>query len=192
MTMNAARKQRGIAMLVALVVLVVVSILGVTAMRIALFQNKVSINSQLSQHLFQGAETGLQGVSALMLSELVDGQHPLADPLATLARAASGQVVRICIDGAGVPAAAGTANRTGPEEFDYEPCDSFDGNRLAVTGILAPPPPDVPAAVPIEGYDVNGNYMLQQVYSRSYAGIGGVRAQASHVQMWGVRGVNPE
>lgn len=192
MRMNQRSKQRGIALLVALVVLVVVSILGVTAMRLALFQNKVSINSQVAQHLFQGAETGLQGVSTLMVSELVDGEHPLAEPTATLARAVNGQVLRICVDDEGVPVASGTATRTGPESFDFVACDAFAGNRLAVTSILAPPPPDIPAAVPIEGYDVNGNYVLQQVYSRSYAGVGGIRAQASHVQMWGVRGVNPE
>lgn len=192
MGMTGNRSQQGIALLVALVVLVVVSILGVTAMRLALFQNKVSINSQLAQHLFQGAETGLQGISSLMIAELVDGEHPLQDPAASLARVVNGQILRVCVDDEGVPAVSGAANRTGPEVFQFVPCDSFAGNRLAVTSILAPPPPDIPAAVPIEGYDVNGNYVLQQVYARSYAGIGGVRAQASHVQMWGVRGVNAE
>lgn len=180
------------ALLVALVVLVVVSMLGVTAMRLALFQNKVSINSQVAQHLFQGAETGLQGISTLMLSEMVDGEHPLQDAAGSLARAVNGEVLRICVDDEGVPADSGNANRTGPETFQFQPCASFAGNRLSVTSILAPPPPDIPAAVPIEGYDVNGNYVLQQVYSRSYAGIGGIRAQASHVQLWGVRGVNPD
>ncbi|MFP5383371.1 MAG: PilX N-terminal domain-containing pilus assembly protein [Gammaproteobacteria bacterium] len=187
-----SRKQQGIALLVALVVLVVVSILGVTAMRLALFQNKVSINSQVAQHLFQGAETGLQGVSALMLSELVDGEHPLQDPAGSLARVVNGQVLRVCVDDAGVALVSGSANRTGPEAFQFQPCNAFAGNRLSVTSVLAPPPPDIPPVVAMEGYDINGNYVLQQVYSRSYAGIGGIRARASHVQMWGVRSVNPE
>ena len=186
------RGQQGMAMLVALVVLAVVSILGVTAMQMALFQNRVSANAQVAQHLFQGAESGLQGIAQLMVDGLADGEHPLADPASALARAWSGDVLRVCIDGDGVPAADDEAAMVGSERFEVTACDPRGPLRLQVSGVLAPPPPDLPAALPIEGYDIGGAYVLQQVYARSWSSIDGVRAQASHVQLWGVRGVNPE
>ncbi len=57
--------QRGMALTIALIVLVVVSILGIVALRTALFQNRVSINSQLSTLAFQAAESGLSATRLL-------------------------------------------------------------------------------------------------------------------------------
>lgn len=185
-------RQQGMALLVSLVVLVVVSILGATAMKLALFQNRISINAQVAQYLFQGAENGLQGVIDLMVAELPEGEHPLSDPDTALARAVNGASVRICLDPGGTPVEGGAINRVSGETFVFTPCNVIAGQRLSLTGVLAPPPPDIAAVAPIEGYDLGGPYGLQQVYSRGYAAINGMRAQASHVQMWGVRGVNTE
>lgn len=184
--------QDGMALLVALVVLVVVSLLGATAMKLALFQNRMSINSQFAQHLFQGAENGLQGVRDLMVGELPDGAHPLSVEDAAIARAINGALVRICTGADGQPVEGGLVVRNAGESFGFTACDPLPGQRFSVTGVLAPPPPDMAASMPIEGYDINGGFGLQQVYSRGYASMEGVRAQASHVQMWGVRGVSME
>jgi len=53
------RRQQGMALLISLVVLVVVSLLGIVSMKTAMFQNRVSINNQIATQSFQAAESGL-------------------------------------------------------------------------------------------------------------------------------------
>lgn len=192
--------QRGMALLIALVVLVVVSVLGATAMKLALFQNRVSINTQIEQYLFQTAESGLQAAGQAMFADLPAGAHPLSDQTRMLARAINGEVIRVCLDEDGVPQESaepvgGTGWGDDPDDARFDdrvPCEVQDGQNFTVTGFMAPPPPDIPGSVPIEGYDINGNFSLQQVYTRGASTQGGAFARAFHVQLWGVRGVSIE
>lgn len=55
-------KQRGAALLVALMILTVVSILGVTAMKTSMFNSKIATTAQVSAIAFDGAESAIAAV----------------------------------------------------------------------------------------------------------------------------------
>lgn len=55
-------KQRGAALLVALMILTIVSILGVTAMKTSMFNSKIATTTQVSAIAFDGAESALAAV----------------------------------------------------------------------------------------------------------------------------------
>ena len=54
------RRQSGAALIVALVILVVLTLLGVTAMNTSSLQENIASNTQQQVHAFQAAETGLK------------------------------------------------------------------------------------------------------------------------------------
>src|SRR5690606_17517971 len=51
--------QRGAALLVALMILVIVSILGVTAMKTSMFSSKIATGTQVDAMAFEGAESAV-------------------------------------------------------------------------------------------------------------------------------------
>lgn len=206
-------RQGGMALLIALVVLVVVSILGATAMRSALFQNRVSINQQMSQMIFQGAESGIRAV--LMCADPNEfgrcGKPDAPDP-ADPANPDLNKILpqnplhifylaymddapqRICYDGAGDPAADDQVVVTlasGSQVYDFDPCPANAGSPLRVTAVVSRPPPGLPATLPVEGYNL-GHFDTAQIYSRSFASINNVTVRSSHVQMWGVIAPSPD
>ena len=73
------QKQRGAALFVALIILLLVSMLGVSAMKGGLFHERMAFNSQAEEMTFQAAETAIGGVinearkSSALLGELASG-----------------------------------------------------------------------------------------------------------------------
>lgn len=57
-----AHSQRGAALVVALLILIIISIIGITAMRTSLFSAKVATMAQASTMSFQGAESAISAV----------------------------------------------------------------------------------------------------------------------------------
>lgn len=60
--MTCTRNSRGVALIVTLGVLLVVSLMGVGALRLSVSQSKVSMNSRLDTLSFQAAESGIRAV----------------------------------------------------------------------------------------------------------------------------------
>lgn len=56
------RNQRGAALFVALIILLLVSLMGVSAMKSGIFQERMAFNSQAEETTFQAAETAIEGV----------------------------------------------------------------------------------------------------------------------------------
>ncbi|UWN49203.1 hypothetical protein ASALC70_01402 [Alcanivorax sp. ALC70] len=76
-----ARAQRGAALLIALLILVIVSLMGVTAMKTSMFSAKISTGTQVDAMAFEGAESAvaeaysyLYGLSSVDLQPFLFGQ----------------------------------------------------------------------------------------------------------------------
>ena len=65
-TKKIAIKQRGAALIAVLIILVVITLLGVTAMRMGLTSLTLATNSQVSQLLFQSADMGTASLMKLV------------------------------------------------------------------------------------------------------------------------------
>ena len=59
---NFHTRQSGIALFITLIVLLVVSVMGVSALNMSLSQSKISLNTRLDAMSFQAAESGIRGV----------------------------------------------------------------------------------------------------------------------------------
>ena len=75
------RAQRGVALLIALLILVIVSLMGITAMKTSMFSAKISTGTQVDAMAFEGAESAveeayahLQGMSGAELQPFLRGQ----------------------------------------------------------------------------------------------------------------------
>lgn len=195
-------RQQGMALLIALVVLVVVSILGATAMRSALFQNRISINQQISQMVFQGAESGIQSVFNVANPNTNGGVAPQNTAHVFYRALVLGTPVRICYGDDGVAAAdAAVANPAdnpvqralSGDDFVFTfatPCPARADSPILVNAVVSETPPNLPASLPIEGTNLCGNqsgcYSAVQLYSRAFASIANLPVRSSHVQLWGI------
>lgn len=56
------KQQRGVALFIALILLVIISILGVSAMRMSMFNARISTGAQVNTMTFQAGESALQAV----------------------------------------------------------------------------------------------------------------------------------
>lgn len=65
-------QQRGLALMVALMVLVIISVLGITALRTSMFNARIALGAQTSVMVFQGAETAINAVVSEALNESPD------------------------------------------------------------------------------------------------------------------------
>lgn len=126
---------------IALIVLVVVSILGIVAMRTALFQNRVSINSQLETLAFQAAQSGLSAMVALD-----DTATTTVDERSTFFEQAyldSDSPRRVCLTATGTLASDSTHGTRDPDTqaigFDT-PCDALPNNPARVTTMISRSP----------------------------------------------------
>ena len=61
-TFHGVVRQRGVALFVTLLVLLIISLLGMSALRISLAQNKITLNGRIDAMTFQGAESGIRAV----------------------------------------------------------------------------------------------------------------------------------
>lgn len=57
--LDTPRNQRGVALLVALLILVIVSLMGITAMKTSMFSAKISTGTQVDAMAFEGAESAV-------------------------------------------------------------------------------------------------------------------------------------
>jgi Tfp pilus assembly protein PilX len=63
-------RQRGVALLVTLVILVIVTFMGLVAMRSGMLQVAIATNSQVNSLLFQNAESGVEAVRQLIEADV--------------------------------------------------------------------------------------------------------------------------
>ncbi|WP_157933834.1 pilus assembly PilX family protein [Alloalcanivorax mobilis] len=90
--------QSGVALLVALMILVIVSLLGVTAMKTSMFSAKIATGSQVDAMAFEGAESAVNASFGQLAAAGSSGLQPLLNG-ATLNRcltAAQGLLDRGC------------------------------------------------------------------------------------------------
>ncbi len=59
---NISCRQTGIALFITLIVLLIVSVIGLSALRMSLSQSTISLNNRLDTMSFQAAESGIRGV----------------------------------------------------------------------------------------------------------------------------------
>jgi Tfp pilus assembly protein PilX len=57
--LSSSRRQRGVALLIALLILVVVSLMGITAMKTSMFSAKIATGTQVDAMAFEGAESAI-------------------------------------------------------------------------------------------------------------------------------------
>lgn len=69
------KRQSGVALFIALILLVVISILGVSAMRMSLFNARISTGAQVNTMTFQAGESALQAVYEEALDADLGGQN---------------------------------------------------------------------------------------------------------------------
>jgi hypothetical protein len=165
-------------------------------MRSAMFQSSISVNAQGAQMLFQGAESGIEGVLKYVVEEQIDKGVPLTEPGNLIFEVVSNSAsYRLCIDGAGVVVPDGDAKLTVIDEtsadISYDDCDPFPNMPVRVTTVLTPTPPGLPGDFTIEGFMLEQNECAATVtaktlHSRAYADIPGLGMNASHVQLWSV------
>jgi len=81
-------RQRGVALVISLIVLVVITMLSLTAMRGANLDTKIAVNHQHKQLAFQAAENGLAKLTTLPADQMKtlqvpgteDDSNPIPDP----------------------------------------------------------------------------------------------------------------
>lgn len=190
------RRERGMALLIALVVLIVVSILGATAMRSALFQSKISVNAQASQMMFQGAESGIESVLQLAIDQIDGGIATTAPGHVFYLAASLGQAQRVCIltNGALTMDSNVTFTADGDDwAVDYTDCAQRTDSPVMITTVVGPTPPSIPGTLTPEGSTLCGNnastICLHQIYSQAFSSIVGLDDNPqSHVQIWSLTG----
>lgn len=69
---NYRHQQQGLALMVALMVLVIISVLGITALRTSMFNARIALGAQTSVMVFQGAETAINAVITEAIHENPD------------------------------------------------------------------------------------------------------------------------
>lgn len=195
-----ARRQQGMALLIALIVLVVVSILGTVAMRTALFQSRVSINSQTENLAFQAAESGLDAAVGLARSQITgpdgvsdtgDGEILPANAAHIFNKALNEQPQRVCVteDGAEWDEAIdGVYNADGSPGYDEDDaCDPLPGSNSRVTTVIGQAPPDSYSAA-AEAFDLKYGGSLIQIQVRAYGDVPGTNVTSVHAEEWGMLG----
>jgi acyl-CoA synthetase (AMP-forming)/AMP-acid ligase II len=121
---SSRHSQQGVALIVTLVILLIVTFMGLVAMRSGMLQVSMATNSQVSSLVFQSADAGNSAVYAAMTATdpTVDMKNP-----ANLAREAAGQELVNCLSSTGFDATATIAT---PKRCD--PSKNFVSGRGAV------------------------------------------------------------
>jgi type IV pilus assembly protein PilX len=79
--MTGRSQQRGVALIVALLILVLISILGVSALRTSIFNSKISVGAQVGTMTFQAAESAIAAVYDEAMSDITQPGHVLGNAL---------------------------------------------------------------------------------------------------------------
>lgn len=172
-------RQRGMALLIALIVLVVVSILGAVAMRTAMFQNRVSINSQTANLAFEAAESGLG--AAIYVATVVQPTSPINDVNHIFNRAANGKGQRVCFTDTAVPTFDEKTQMEADGGYTYsEPCPVLANSNARTTTVV-----DGNAEEAVLGSDIQvlKNIMVRV---RATAEVPNTNIRTTHVQDWAI------
>lgn len=73
--------QQGVALVIALLILVMISILGVSAMRTSIFNAKIAVGAQVGTMTFQAAESAIAAVYEEAMSDITQPGHVLGNAL---------------------------------------------------------------------------------------------------------------
>lgn len=185
-------RERGMALLIALIVLIVVSILGVAAMRVALFQSRVSVNSQTENLAFQAAESGLN-VALTQARNQINAVPPIlpSNPAHLFNLAANGQPQRVCQDPDGVTINVypdGITNADGAPDFTAgSDCPALPGSNATVTTVVGLAPPDSGAGQ-LQAFDQKYGAGLILIQTRAYGAVPNTNVTSVHAQDWGMLG----
>ncbi|MCC4308831.1 hypothetical protein LL252_09645 [Alcanivorax marinus] len=94
--LDTARRQRGVALLVALMILVIVSLMGITAMKTSMFSSKISTGTQVDAMSFEGAESAVEDAFGYLYTMSSAELQPFLN----------GQVMQRCLTASGVSLSA--------------------------------------------------------------------------------------
>lgn len=75
------KQQQGVALVIALLILALISILGVSAMRVSVFNAKIAVGAQVGTMTFQAAESAIAAVYEEALSDISTPGHVLGNAL---------------------------------------------------------------------------------------------------------------
>lgn len=172
---TAAHKQRGMALLIALVVLVVVTILGTVAMRTALFQNRVSINNQVSNLAFQSAESGLHAVMRQAAA------LPPEDPAQLFNVVTNTNISRrVCFDSVGTTVTTDAARGADGVVVPTAPCPDVANANSRVSTVVAVP--NITVAMEATDTKQGGGEVPLEIRAR--AEVPNTNVSAEHLQTW--------
>lgn len=183
-------RERGMALLIALIVLIVVSILGVAAMRVALFQSRVSVNSQTENLAFQAAESGLN-VALTQARNQINAVPPIlpSNPAHLFNRAVNVGPQRVCQDPDGVTITVvsdGITNADGAPDFTVA-CPALSYSNATVTTVVGPAPPDSGSGQ-LQAFDQKYGASLILIQARAYGAVPNTNVTSVHAQDWGMLG----
>lgn len=132
-------REQGMTLIVTLIILVLVTTLGITALRMGFMQNSISFNSRVATMAFQGAEAGLRENVSEALSDTSGGVNGLLGEAIDLA-ASQGDVtpggIATCPSGSTACVVYRCLNReyADSSKLKRAACDSTD--RMDSTGRL--------------------------------------------------------
>ncbi len=185
-------RERGMALLIALIVLIVVSILGVAAMRVALFQSRVSVNSQTENLAFQAAESGLNAALTQARNQ-INAAVPIlpSNPAHLFNLAVNVRPQRVCLNADGVTInvfSDGITDANGAPNFlPADACPTLPDSNAAVTTVVGPAPPDSGAGQ-VQAFDLKYGASLILIQARAYGGVPDTNVTSVHAQDWGMLG----
>lgn len=176
-------RARGMALVIALIVLVVVSILGAVAMRTAMFQNRISINSQTDNLAFQAAESGLSASLKKSRDDTLAG-FSIKHPDNTFNKAVNKKAQRICFTKDAITVdEQTTVDADGVAGYTVA-CAAVAGSNATVTTVVAEAPEGGGGAA--EGFDFKYGAKLLLIEARAHSEVPNTNVQTVHVQQWGV------
>lgn len=129
-------RQKGVALLVTLVILVIVTFMGLVAMRSGLLSVTMSTNSQVDSLLFEGADAGVTAVANKVNSNLKEANGPTG--LVTLTRDNPGKEVTTCLAASGIVV---TTSLASPKRCDVDQVSNYVSGRAVTvvqTSLVAP------------------------------------------------------
>lgn len=185
-------RERGMALLIALIVLIVVSILGVAAMRVALFQSRVSVNSQTENLAFQAAESGLNAALTQARNQIGAAVPILpSNPAHLFNMAVNVRPQRVCLNPDGVTIdvfSDGITNAAGAPDFlPADACAALPDSNSTVTTVVGPAPPDSGSGQ-VEVFDLKYGASLILIQARAYGAVPNTNVTSVHAQDWGMLG----
>ncbi|MEQ9507665.1 MAG: PilX N-terminal domain-containing pilus assembly protein [Alloalcanivorax xenomutans] len=164
MSITHYNSQRGAALLVALMILVIVSILGITAMKTSMFSSKIATGTQVDAMAFEGAEsavneafTSLYGMSSAQLQPFLTGsvgQRCLVGGEATAAVRACTSTDRM--DSRGLVRAGSRIRQEGMRAVSGGQLSMSGNNTLVVDFTF-----EILGEAEIDDFSVNNHHMLE-------------------------------